>query len=76
MTSQHNSAPSYMCIVSPVYENSFRFESMYHRGWYVGFVAPHHLRLVTYQMAVDDDAVIDFMLVRLRAAVATAERSC
>ena len=34
LTSQHREhAASYMCMASPVYENAFRFESMYHRGW-------------------------------------------
>ena len=47
-------------MTSPHYENAFRFEAAYRKGFYLTFLPPNHLRVAPHD---DDRCLVDFTLV-------------
>lgn len=59
---QRNERVNFITVASPVYEGAFRFEVAYHRGFYLAFLPPTHLRVIPYN-GEDRSRVIDFSFV-------------
>lgn len=53
---------NFIAVTSPAYEGAFRFEAAYHRGYFLTFLPPTHLRVAPYGEE-DDAGVVDFALV-------------
>lgn len=51
---------NFIAVTSPHYENAFRFEAAYRKGFYLTFLPPNHLRVAPH---VDDRGLVDFTLV-------------
>eukprot|EP00931_Biecheleriopsis_adriatica_P071042 TRINITY_DN4489_c0_g1_i1.p1 TRINITY_DN4489_c0_g1~~TRINITY_DN4489_c0_g1_i1.p1 ORF type:complete len:1421 (+),score=382.29 TRINITY_DN4489_c0_g1_i1:385-4263(+) len=63
-----NENVNFIVIPSPLYDNAFRFEAAYRRGYFLAFRPATQLRMIPYNGgAVPSKAVIDFTLVDFQA---------
>eukprot|EP00927_Polykrikos_kofoidii_P032244 TRINITY_DN27530_c0_g1_i1.p1 TRINITY_DN27530_c0_g1~~TRINITY_DN27530_c0_g1_i1.p1 ORF type:complete len:1263 (+),score=214.78 TRINITY_DN27530_c0_g1_i1:33-3791(+) len=64
---ERNENVNFIVVPSPLYDNAFRFEAAYRRGYFLAFQAPTSLLMVPYSGGELRGMVIDFTLVDFQA---------
>jgi len=65
---EKNELVNFVVVPSPLYENAFRFEAAYRRGYFLVFRPPTYLKMIPYSGGkVPAGSVLDFTLVDFQA---------
>jgi len=65
---ERNENVNFIVVSSPLYDNAFRFEAAFRKGYYLAFRAPTQLRMIPYNGGpLPKKVVIDFTLVDFQA---------